>query len=34
VKTFKYRIMEKLDLKRDSDMTFYAINKGLIEKDN
>ncbi|MFA6448973.1 MAG: response regulator transcription factor [bacterium] len=33
VKTFKYRIMEKLDLKKDSDMTFYAINKGLIERD-
>lgn len=34
VKTFKYRIMEKLDLKRDSDLTFYAINKGLIAREN
>lgn len=34
VKTFKYRIMEKLNLKKDSDMTFYAINKGLIEREN
>lgn len=33
VKTFKYRIMEKLDMKKISDMTFYAINKGLIERD-
>lgn len=33
VKTFKYRIMEKLGLKKDSDMTFYAINEGLIEKE-
>jgi len=32
VKTFKYRIMGKLDMKKDSDMTFFAINKGLIEK--
>lgn len=34
VKTFKYRIMEKLDTKKISDLTFYAINKGLINKDN
>lgn len=33
VKTFKTRIMEKLNLKKVSDMTFYAINKGLIERD-
>ncbi|MFC1474800.1 response regulator [bacterium] len=33
VKTFKYRILEKLNLKKDSDMTFYAINKGLIDRD-
>lgn len=33
VKTFKYRIMEKLDLKKDSDITFYAIDKGLIKSD-
>lgn len=33
VKTFKYRILEKLGLKKDSDMTFYAINKGLIQRD-
>jgi DNA-binding NarL/FixJ family response regulator len=32
VKTFKYRIMEKLDLKKDSDLTFFAINKGLIKR--
>ena len=34
VKTFKYRILEKLNMKKISDMTFYAINKGLINKDN
>ena len=34
VKTFKYRIMEKLNMKKISDLTFYAINKGLINKDN
>lgn len=33
VKTFKYSLMRKLDLKKNSDITFYAINKGLIKKD-
>jgi len=33
VKTFKYRILEKLNLTKDSDMTFYAINKGLINRE-
>ena len=33
VRTFKCRIMQKLDLKKDSDMTFYAIENRLIERD-
>ncbi|MDR3565821.1 MAG: response regulator transcription factor [Negativicutes bacterium] len=33
VETYKYRIMEKLDTKKRSDLVKYAMEQGLIKKD-